>query len=64
MNWHMQINNTWREGNRAADWLINFSLTLNVFDFHVMETPLRKLQNILFDNRSGACMPQNVRLNL
>ena len=54
MNWHVQINHTWREGNRAADWLANFSLTLNAFDFHVIETPPRELQNIIFDDRSDA----------
>jgi len=48
----VQINHTWRECNRAADWLANFSLTLNAFDFHVMETPPRELQNILFDDSS------------
>jgi len=25
MNWHVQINHTWREGNRAANWLANYS---------------------------------------
>ncbi|KEH24196.1 hypothetical protein MTR_7g105720 [Medicago truncatula] len=53
-----------REGNRAADWLANFNLTLNAFDFHVMETPPRELQNILFDDKSDACVPRNVRLDL
>jgi hypothetical protein len=39
-------------------------LTLNVFYFYVMDTPPRELQNILFDDISGAYMPQNVRLDL
>ena len=27
--WHTQVIHTWREGNRCADWLANFSLYLN-----------------------------------
>ena len=33
MNWHVLINHTWREGNRAADWLANFSFNLQHFWF-------------------------------
>ncbi|GAU34538.1 hypothetical protein TSUD_219210 [Trifolium subterraneum] len=62
MNWDVQINHTWREGNKSADWLANYSLTLNSFDLHVLETPLRKLQSLLFYDFSGTCMPRNVRL--
>jgi len=52
VNWQMQINHTWREGSRAANWLSNFSLTLNSFDL-----PSSELQNILFDDISDSCMP-------
>ncbi|KAK2409175.1 heat shock 70 kDa protein [Trifolium repens] len=44
MNWHVQFNHTWREGNRSADWLANFSLTLNSLDLHVLGSPPRELQ--------------------
>jgi hypothetical protein len=37
MNWHVQINHTWREGNKY--WIVNYSLKLNSFDLHVLETP-------------------------
>ncbi|GAU37815.1 hypothetical protein TSUD_276320 [Trifolium subterraneum] len=63
MNWDVQINHTWREGNKSVDWLANYSLTLNSFDLHVLETPPRELQSLLFYDFSGNCMPRNVRLN-
>jgi len=62
MSWQVQINHIWREGNRSADWLTNFSLSLDSFDLHVIETPPRELRCLLFDDISGACMPRNVRL--
>jgi ribonuclease HI len=62
MNWHVQFNHTWREGNRSADWLANFSLTLNSLDLHVLGSPPRELQRLMFDDVSGACMPQSVRV--
>jgi len=62
MSWQVQINHIWREGNRSADWLANFSLSLDSFDLHVIETPPRELRCLLFDDISGACMPRNVRL--
>jgi len=62
MSWQVQINHIWREGNRSVDWLANFSLSLDSFDLHVIETPPRKLQYLLFDDISGACMARNVRL--
>ena len=62
MSWQVQINHIWREGNRSADWLANFSLYLDSFDLHVIETPPRDLRCLLFYDISGACMPQNVRL--
>ncbi|GAU44619.1 hypothetical protein TSUD_378970 [Trifolium subterraneum] len=62
MNWHVQINHTWREENKSADWLANYSLTLNSFDLHVLETPPRELQSLLFYDFSGTCMPRSVRL--
>jgi len=64
MNWHGQINHTWSESNRVVDWLANFNLTLNAFNFNVMKTPPRELQNILFDDKSDTCMPRNVCLDL
>jgi ribonuclease HI len=62
MNWQVQINHTWREGNKSADWLANFSFNFNSFDLHVMETLARELQSLLFYDISGACMPRNIRL--
>ena len=62
MSWQVQINHIWQEGNRSADWLANFSLSLDSFDLHVIETPPRELRYLLFDDISDASMSQNVRL--
>jgi ribonuclease HI len=50
MNWQVQINHTWREGNRSADWLANFSFNFNSFDLHVMESwrPLLESSKVSF----------------
>ncbi|PNX96857.1 receptor-like kinase [Trifolium pratense] len=48
MNWHVYFNHTWREENRSADWLANFSLTLNSYELRVLETPLRELKSLIF----------------
>ncbi|KAK2373093.1 translation factor GUF1 protein, chloroplastic [Trifolium repens] len=53
MNWHVQFNHTRREGNRPAYWLANFSLTLNSLDLHVLGSPPRELQRLMFDDVSG-----------
>jgi len=63
LNWHMHFNHTWREGNRSADWLANFSFSLNSFEIYVMETPPSGISSLLFDDIYGACMPRNVRVN-
>jgi hypothetical protein len=60
MNKHVQFNHTWREGNRSDDWLVNFSLTLNSLDLHVLGSPPRELQMLMFDDVSSACMPRSV----
>jgi len=31
------------EGNKSADWLANFSLPLDTFDLHMIETPPKEL---------------------
>jgi ribonuclease HI len=60
--WHTQVIHTWREGNRCADWLANFSLSLNSWNLVALESPPNELQNLMFDDISGACMPRNMRL--
>ncbi|CAJ2647032.1 unnamed protein product [Trifolium pratense] len=62
LNWQVQINHTWREGNRCADWLANFSFSLNSFQIHVMKTRPSGISSLLFDDISGACMPRNIRV--
>jgi hypothetical protein len=54
----MQINHTWREGNRTADWLANFSIYVNHLNLIILETPPTKLQKFMFDDISGACKPR------
>jgi len=39
MEWHVKINHTWREGNRSADWLANFSISVNHLNLIILETP-------------------------
>lgn len=58
----MQINHTFREGNRCADWLAAYSLTQDYLVSIVLEAPPRELQSILFEDISRVCMPRNVRL--
>jgi ribonuclease HI len=48
MSWQVQINHIWREGNKSADWLANFSPSIDSFDLHVIETPLTELQCLIF----------------
>jgi len=43
MSWHVHINHTWREGIISTYWLANFSLSLDTFDLHMIETPPREL---------------------
>jgi hypothetical protein len=64
LNWQVQINHTWREGNRSADWLANFNFSLDSFNIHVMETPPNEISRLFFDDFIGACMPRNIRLTL
>jgi len=61
-NWRIQVHQTFREGNRNADWLANFSLTMNSWNFILLETPSSELNSLLFDDIYGTCMPRNVRL--
>ncbi|RHN63570.1 putative ribonuclease H-like domain-containing protein [Medicago truncatula] len=62
LSWIVKITHTWREGNRSADWLANFSISMDFLDFHILETPPSELQSLLVDDIIGACMPRNVRL--
>ncbi|CAJ2653897.1 unnamed protein product [Trifolium pratense] len=61
LNWQVHFNHTWREGNRSADWLANFSFSLDSFNIHVMENPPNEVSRLLFDDFFGACMPRNIR---
>jgi len=63
LDWRVQFRHTWREGNRCADWLANFSFFLDSFNFIIMENPSNELCRLLFDDISGASMPRNVRLS-
>jgi hypothetical protein len=60
LNWQVHFNHTWRERNRSVDWLANFSLSLDSFNTHVMETHPSGISSLLFDYFSGACMPRNI----
>lgn len=65
MSWQVQINHTWREGNKSADWLANFSLSLDFFDLHIIETLLLESFNVFFFffyDIFGTCMSRDVCL--
>ena len=64
LNWQVLFNHTWREGNRSAEWLANFSFSLNSFNTYVMETPHREVLSLIFNDIFGACMPRNIRVYL
>ncbi|GAU45178.1 hypothetical protein TSUD_178710 [Trifolium subterraneum] len=64
LDWQVQVRHTWREGNRSADWLANYSLSMDSFSCSIVESPPSELRTLLFDDVFGACMPRNVRLNL
>jgi hypothetical protein len=64
LNWKVQFNHTWREGNRVADWLANFSFSLNSFNTYIMETPPKEASSLLFDDISKASMPRNIRISM
>jgi len=62
LNWRVQFHHTWREGNQYADWLANFSFSLDSFNCIIMENPSSELRRLLFDDIYGAFMPRNFRL--
>jgi ribonuclease HI len=62
LDWQVRFRHTWREGNRCADWLANFSFSLDSFNCIIMENPSSELRRLLFDDISGASMPRNVRI--
>jgi len=64
LNWQVQFNHTWREGNMSADWLANLSFSMDSFNFHVMDTPPNEVSSLLFDDISGASMPRNIHVTL
>jgi hypothetical protein len=64
LNWQVHFNHTWREGNKSADWMANFSFSLDSFNIHVMETPPSGILSLICDDISGACMPRNIRVTL
>jgi hypothetical protein len=64
MNWQVQMNHTWREGNGSTDWPTNFTLTLNSLNLHVLEAHSRELQRLIFYNIFGGYIFRNVRLTM
>ncbi|GAU12898.1 hypothetical protein TSUD_73850 [Trifolium subterraneum] len=61
-DWQIRFVHTWREGNRSARWLANFSLTSISWNLVIMESPPSELRQLLFDDFSGACMPKSIGL--
>ena len=62
LDWQVQVLHTLREGNQSADWLANYSLSLDSYCYSMVESPPTNIRSLLFDDIYGACMPRNVRL--
>jgi len=62
MSWNVQLNHTLRERNGSVDWLANLSISMDHFNFIVLESPPSEVQKIIFDDLSGACMSRSVQL--
>ena len=62
LDWRVQYCHIWKEDNRCADWLANFSLSLDSFVCARMKTLPSELHKLMFDDISGIYMPRNVRL--
>jgi hypothetical protein len=63
-NWQVKLSHTWRERNRSADWLANFSYSLSSFNVRYIESSPRKLQSFLFYDIFRACFPKNIHSTL
>nr|ABD32321.2 Ribonuclease H [Medicago truncatula] len=56
-SWNVQLNHTWREGNRSADWLANLSISTYHFNFIVLESPPCEVKESFLMIYSGlACL--------
>lgn len=64
LNWQVDFNHTWREGNKSADWLANLSFSMDSFNIHVMDTPPSEVSSLLFYDICGANMPKNIHVTL
>ncbi|MCI44408.1 hypothetical protein A2U01_0065647, partial [Trifolium medium] len=53
LDWCVQFFHTWREGNRCADLLANFSLSLDSLVCARKETPPSELHKLMSDDISG-----------
>ncbi|CAL1384891.1 unnamed protein product [Linum trigynum] len=58
-NWVVQLVHTYREGNRAADWLSKHSLVYP-FGTHELMNPPSQLQQILLEDTLGVSFPRMV----
>jgi len=52
------------EGNICANWLDSFSLNLSSYDVRTLEVPPKELQNLHFDDISGAYMSRSANVVL
>jgi hypothetical protein len=62
LDWRVQFRHTWRDDNGCADWLANFSLSLDSLVCARMKTPPSELHKLIFDDIFWICMPRNVRI--
>lgn len=60
----VRINHVYRERNRIANWLTNLALSLPMGSHLLDRPPSRIVGLLLFEDISGICLSQDVRLQL
>ncbi|KAA3472034.1 non-LTR retrotransposon transposase [Gossypium australe] len=58
--WTIQTRHIYREGNRVADWLAKFGISLPLGTHH-FNTPPRGVTGIMLDDAAGYAVPRSIR---
>ena len=56
-DWTVEIRHTYKEGNRCADWLANYSLTQSLGS-HISQDPPSELLSLLLADALGVATPR------
>ena len=57
--WNVEIQHTYKEGNKCADWLARYNLS-QAYGVFVLQEPLAKLQLLLLIDAMGVTTPRVV----